>query len=508
VGTFAQGSNTYAYGFVNVTTNHTLAASFGIDTGLVAAAHTATAYAAMATNTIQASVSNLTAHPLLALEWTPALPPGWALHAAAGDGAPVVTNGSSILFTGGLASNWLQFSYTVIVPFGQQGSNRIGGAVRFLLQDMVSNEWVTATPAPLALYAYHAADFQGARGVIDGSEVNRVLGYWRAGLLHVDAVGADGYGAGAGATNAPRHAADYRAPFWLVDGVEANRVLAYWRAGAYHVDAAGLDGYAPGGGTFFLAPMSLAASAAAGALVVEPAAAALSYDPGQPVDVDFNLHYGGRLLGLAWELPMPPGWVVQSISGDGKPEFRHGEALWVGPLPESPVHLRCTLRPPLNARGIHVLRGTPNALFADMDNAVAPTADNAVVLAARDADGDALPDAWESYYGGSAAAMDPGADVDLDGHNNLAESIAGTDPLDPRSRLWIADLDLNSTGGVMLSWASVSNRAYDVWQAGDLNAQFLVVTGGVPATPPANVLWCREVSVTSWFYRIEVVKPK
>jgi uncharacterized delta-60 repeat protein len=93
---------------------------------------------------------------------------------------------------------------------------------------------------------YHAADCRDPRWVMDGTEVNRVLAYWRAGAYHVDAAGLDGYGAGTGSTNGPLHSADYHDPRWVIDGTEVNRVLSYWRAGGYHLDASGLDGYAPG----------------------------------------------------------------------------------------------------------------------------------------------------------------------------------------------------------------------------------------------------------------------
>jgi M6 family metalloprotease-like protein len=94
--------------------------------------------------------------------------------------------------------------------------------------------------------AYHSADYQAPRWFIDGSEVSRVLAYWRAGAYHLEAGGLDGYAPGLGSTNGARHSADYQGPDWAIDGTEVNRVLSYWRAGGYHPDPAGLDGYAPG----------------------------------------------------------------------------------------------------------------------------------------------------------------------------------------------------------------------------------------------------------------------
>jgi hypothetical protein len=71
--------------------------------------------------------------------------------------------------------------------------------------------------------------------MIDGTELNRVLSYWRAGDYHPNPAGVDGYVAGTGPTGlALRHSSDYREPYWTVDATELNRVLSYWRAGGYH----------------------------------------------------------------------------------------------------------------------------------------------------------------------------------------------------------------------------------------------------------------------------------
>ena len=62
-------------------------------------------------------------------------------------------------------------------------------------------------------------------------------------------------------------------------------------------------------------------------------------------------------------------------------------------------------------------------------------------LTAGDADGDGLPDAWESLYaegknghaGLSVSSNDAAADNDGDGRSNWEEYVAGTDPLDEES---------------------------------------------------------------------------
>ena len=54
-------------------------------------------------------------------------------------------------------------------------------------------------------------------------------------------------------------------------------------------------------------------------------------------------------------------------------------------------------------------------------------------VAARDSDGDGLPDWWEMAYFGSTTGAVAGADADSDGANNLSEYLYGTDPLNPQS---------------------------------------------------------------------------
>ena len=50
-----------------------------------------------------------------------------------------------------------------------------------------------------------------------------------------------------------------------------------------------------------------------------------------------------------------------------------------------------------------------------------------------DSDGDLLPDWWEAAYFGATTAADPNADTHSDTHSNLAEYLAGSDPLNAAS---------------------------------------------------------------------------
>lgn len=93
----------------------------------------------------------------------------------------------------------------------------------------------------------HSADFREPMWVLDGTEVNRMLAYWRAGGYVIDSLGQDGFGPtnapGIGHTNGFRHSADYAPLHWEIDEAELNQVLQYWRAGGYTVSSDAEDGY-------------------------------------------------------------------------------------------------------------------------------------------------------------------------------------------------------------------------------------------------------------------------
>ncbi|MDA0323983.1 MAG: hypothetical protein O2923_14875 [Verrucomicrobia bacterium] len=75
-----------------------------------------------------------------------------------------------------------------------------------------------------------------------------------------------------------------------------------------------------------------------------------------------------------------------------------------------------------------------------------------------DADTDGMDDAWEALYGGDLA---PGDDDDGDGHTNIEEFQAGTDPTDPSDVLRI--MDLTQSGQTRtFSYLSVDQKQYSL----------------------------------------------
>ena len=115
VAAFGQGDTNYVCTFNNVTSDQTLVAEF--ETNAVAR-HWSEGYHSPGTNLISNDFTYPTNREMLSLKWQPALPSGWTMGTASGDGGPQVTNGTEIVFTGSLSTNPIAFSYTVITPAG------------------------------------------------------------------------------------------------------------------------------------------------------------------------------------------------------------------------------------------------------------------------------------------------------------------------------------------------------------------------------------------------------
>lgn len=106
-----------------------------------------------------------------------------------------------------------------------------------------------------------------------------------------------------------------------------------------------------------------------------------------------------------------------------------------------------------------------------------------------DADGDDLPDAWETYYGFSTnAPPDPGHDADEDGLTDEEEYRAGTDPVDPASALKFAAPQVDGAGLLALAWEGAPGRSYRVEYSEDELATFGVLASNVAAASLQNIL--------------------
>jgi hypothetical protein len=467
---------------------YVVTARFAVNTALVQAVHACEGYRSPGTGAVIACTFAYPAgQTVAALTWRPELPVGWTLASGA----------TNVVLAGPFLDNPIRFSYRVNVPGDQSVTNGIRGAAVFRFEGMTGERVVAALADPLLVERYHSADYRAPLWSIDGTEVNRVLAYWRAGQYHIDPVGYDGYASGSGDTGGGRHSADFQAEPWVVDATEAATALAYWRAGGYAVASGSPDGYmAVAGGQSGLVP-------AASALAAASQSGAAGYDPGGLVTVTNRFEYSGTLLTLVWRPVLPDGWTVVSVAGDGKPELRRGDLLWTGVLPPSPVHVTCVLRVPLSEVGPRVICGSAGYYVAGMTS-LAEAVPTVLTLLPNDTDGDGLPDAWERHYADGDTALDPDEDADHDGMNNLQECLAGTDPRDATSRLQLRDATVESDGMVVLRWPSVTNRFYTVGGGADLVTGFSAIVSNLPATPPDNVFRDRSSARDAFFYRINV----
>src|SRR4051812_28040726 len=90
-------------------------------------------------------------------------------------------------------------------------------------------------------------------------------------------------------------------------------------------------------------------------------------------------------------------------------------------------------------------------------------------------------DIWETLFG--AIALSSSADTDGDGISNLDESVAGTNPLDSKSRPTLS-IALSGTNAIS-SWSSVLGKRYQLFANDTLNPagwQPIATVSGTGAT--------------------------
>jgi hypothetical protein len=340
-------------------------------------------------------------------------------------------------------------------------------------------------PTPPVETVWHSADYAAPFGVIDDTELARALAYWRTGGYSADPSSPDGYVATAtppsDADPADRHRGDFRAPYYQFDGTEIARLLAYWRAGGYTPDPSGPDGYAPAAATLSLDAFTSAAATAPAITQQLPAA----YNAGTPLVVSNSLAFDGSLLSLNWCPQLPTGWELLSVSGDGDPETIRGEIVWTGALPPSPIRITYHIAVPVWAYregDIGAEVGLFEVAAANPSTSQAP----AVPLRPEDLDDNGLADAWERLHAGESAALQPLDDADGDGLHNLAEYLAGTAPHDPRSVLGMLGVLKAGSTAPVIRWQSAPGRTYDIFKRTSNSDAFVLLAQGVGATPPEN----------------------
>jgi len=119
-----------------------------------------------------------------------------------------------------------------------------------------------------------------------------------------------------------------------------------------------------------------------------------------------------------------------------------------------------------------------------------------------DINANGLSDIWEFRY---PAASDPAVDTDGDGQSNRSESIAGTDPVDPRSFLPAPTLSYRpATQTLELSWVGVPGKSYQLQRSADLKAGNWTDDGEPVVGAGAPIQVERALTGQAKTYRVQV----
>ncbi len=127
-----------------------------------------------------------------------------------------------------------------------------------------------------------------------------------------------------------------------------------------------------------------------------------------------------------------------------------------------------------------------------------------------DTDGDRIADAWERQRFGNLTTANATSDGDLDGHSDLQEYLADTNPNDPTDHLQITTQSF-AFGGTLatLTWKSTPTRCYFIQKNLDLNTS-LWLDSGLGIITPDGAFTMRafaDINAPIRFYRVQAVKP-
>ncbi len=122
-----------------------------------------------------------------------------------------------------------------------------------------------------------------------------------------------------------------------------------------------------------------------------------------------------------------------------------------------------------------------------------------------DADGDGIPDAWETAFFGSPTNCVATNDTDHDGQNNWQEYITGMDPTNAASH-FATTLDEQLPEGFIVRWDPVEGRSYDVLWSSDLMLPFRIQEPAIPY-PVNSYTDSVHSASTAGYYIVKVHMP-
>ena len=322
---------------------------------------------------------------LLSFLWRPRLPAGWTLISATGDGGPESRSGEIVL-TGNLPPSPINLIYTVRAAFGEIGSKEISGEVEYQFEGAANPTTQLAAPEPLILQlsaqepggatiGHESATHYSPGGEVSVTNRFHYTGQllsllWRprlpAGWTLVSVSGdanpetRSGEIVWTGILPASPINLIYRArvPYGETGTKEIRGEVEFLFSGLTNPT------------THLATPSPLVLDLSA----QEPGGASMShqtaahYSAGGVVSVTNRLNYTGQLLSLLWRPRLPSGWTLISSSGDGSPEARSDEIVWVGSLPASPINLVYTVRVPRVEAGSKQIGGEVEFEFLGMTN--------------------------------------------------------------------------------------------------------------------------------------------
>jgi len=149
-----------------------------------------------------------------------------------------------------------------------------------------------------------------------------------------------------------------------------------------------------------------------------------------------------------------------------------------------------------------------NCGWISLSNAFAYVQTDTIAPGAAGTNG--LPIAWMLLNFGTTN-VNPNADPDGDGMNNLQEYLAGTDPNNANSTLAIAAFSTSPSGtSNYLTWQSVLTRCYYIQERLDLDNGFNWFDSGLGLIGPDGASTARTILGTNAplrFYRLQAVRP-